>query len=69
MTFRRAMVLAAGWFISQGLWLTSAYYLEFEGVNTFVFVWAASVVFFIVNIVILCQLIGHYNQALIKKQE
>lgn len=69
MTFRRAMVLAAGWFISQGLWLTSAYYLEFEGMNTFVFVWAASVVFFIVNIVILCQLIGHYNQALIKKQE
>ena len=30
--------------------------------NTFVFVWAAGVVFFIVNVVILNQLVGHYQR-------
>ena len=29
--------------------------------NTFVFVWAAGVVFFIVNVVILNQLVRHYK--------
>ena len=29
--------------------------------NTFVFVWAASVVFFVVNVVILNQIIQHYK--------
>ena len=54
----------------QGLWLTAAYYLEFEGMNTFVFVWAAGVVFFIVNIVILNQLVRHYNaKTSIKKED
>ena len=38
--------------------------------NTFVFVWAAGVVFFIVNIVILNQLVRHYNlKTSIKKED
>jgi len=58
------------WFLSQGLWLTAAYYLEFEGMNTFVFVWAAGVVFFLVNIVILNQLIRHHKtKTSVKKTE
>jgi len=68
-TFRRAAVLVIAWFTSQGVWLTSAYFLEFEGMNTFLFVWAASVIFFIVNISMLTQLIWHYKKVPIKKQD
>jgi len=69
-TLRRALVLMTAWFLSQGLWLTAAYYLEFEGMNTFVFVWAAGVVFFLVNIVILNQLIRHHKtKTSVKKTE
>ena len=57
-------------FFIQALWLTAAYYLEFEGMNTFVFVWLAGVVFFIVNIVILNQLVQHYQRKpLVNKSE
>ncbi|KAL9975674.1 hypothetical protein ACROYT_G012860 [Oculina patagonica] len=58
---QKVIVLTAAWFAGQALWLTAAYYLEFEGMNTFVFVWAAGVVFFIVNIVILNQLVRNYK--------
>lgn len=69
-SLKKVIVLTAAWFTSQALWLTAAYYLEFEGMNTFVFVWAAGVVFFIVNIVILNQLVRHYQRKpLVNKAE
>ena len=37
------------WVASQLLWLYPAYLLEFKGINTFHHIWAASIVFFLVN--------------------
>jgi phosphatidylinositol glycan class M len=45
----------------QGMWLSNAYYLEFEGENTFSAIWLASLAFFGANVWILVQFIRHHN--------
>ncbi|EDO33030.1 predicted protein [Nematostella vectensis] len=57
----RALVMAFSWFAAQGLWLLAAYYLEFQGFNTFIFIWLASIVFFVVNLWILVEFIKSYQ--------
>ena len=59
----RAVRLFALWLASMGAWLGTAYLLEFQGINTFAPLWLASIVFFIVNIYILCVLIAHYDES------
>lgn len=53
--------LALPWLLAQGLWLAFAYLLEFKGINSFDFIWLASVIFFVVNVVIVQVLIENYE--------
>ena len=50
----------------KGLWLLPAYLLEFHGINTFLLIWLASLVFFIINIGIMITLVKRhvYTQTL-----
>lgn len=55
------ILLILSFFAGQGLWLNFAYRLEILGENTFLQVWAAGVVFFLVNIGIALTLIRAYT--------
>ena len=56
-TLKRAISLAVLWFVGQLVWPYPAYLLEFEGVNTFEFIWLASVFFFLINVYVMCSLV------------
>ncbi|XP_078618469.1 GPI alpha-1,4-mannosyltransferase I, catalytic subunit-like [Branchiostoma floridae x Branchiostoma japonicum] len=58
-----AVTMATLWFLGQALWLLTAYYLEFHGQNTFLYIWAAGVLFFGINVWILVKLLdAHVHQ-------
>ncbi|XP_046379904.2 GPI mannosyltransferase 1-like [Haliotis rufescens] len=57
----RGVMLTSLWFLGQGIWLLPAYYLEFEGVNTFLYIWGAGLAFFTINSYILYILITNYR--------
>lgn len=66
LTVKQVVILPALWFLGQGMWLLSAYFLEFKGINSFDFIWLASVFFFIINIVIVQVLIEGYDESGVK---
>ena len=59
-----AAILLFVWYFAQFAWLLPAYYLEFEGRNTYMYVWLESIAFFCANIGILVQIIKSYNKPL-----
>lgn len=56
---RRWMLMSSLWFGAQAIWLNLAYKLEFLGMNVFTLVWAASILFLLVNVWISGQFIRH----------
>lgn len=60
-TVLRSVFLCCAWILSQGLWLLAAYILEFQGLNSFIFIWLCSLLFFAVNIIILNNMIACYE--------
>ncbi|XKL61476.1 hypothetical protein PGB90_008533 [Kerria lacca] len=55
------------WCGTQALWLLSAYLLEYEGYDTFIYIHACSVLFYVVNVWILVTFINSYNVQYMKK--
>ncbi|CAH1992290.1 unnamed protein product [Acanthoscelides obtectus] len=60
MSRNSALFLMTIWFVAQAVWLLPAYLLEFQGQNTFLFIWIQSVSFFCANIAILGRLITYF---------
>lgn len=48
-------------YIFQGLWLLPAYYLEFEGKNTFIYIWMAGLIFYCINLYVMYVIIDSYH--------
>lgn len=63
MSAKKALVLLVIWFAAQIVWLLPAYFLEFQGQNTFLLIWIQSVSFFCANIAILGRLIKYFVAA------
>lgn len=57
MTLKELCTVVCLWFLGQGAWLAPAYLLEFEGYNTFLLIWFASIAFFSINLYILSHIL------------
>jgi len=60
LSYTEALVLILFWSFTQGAWLLPAYFLEFKGHNTFLFIWIESMTFFCANIGIMSKCVRKY---------
>ncbi|XP_020300727.1 GPI mannosyltransferase 1 [Pseudomyrmex gracilis] len=56
-SLRRCVCLTCSWILSQGIWLLTAYVLEFQGINSFTCLWLSGLLLFAVNVNILVNII------------
>lgn len=63
LTLRGGLMCMLVWTAAQLHWLLWAYALEFRGYNVFFQLWLASLLFFIVNVLVLCIVIWHHTPA------
>ncbi|XP_065913797.1 GPI mannosyltransferase 1-like [Dysidea avara] len=61
LNIHQAFVLTSSWFIGQALWLAPAYYLEFQGYDTYVLIWLAGLVFFCISCFIVSSILRHHD--------
>jgi GPI mannosyltransferase 1 subunit M len=66
LSIKQVVTLSCLWLLGQGMWLLCAYFLEFKGINSFDFIWLASVIFFIINVIIMQILIENYDDSNVK---
>lgn len=60
MSISKGITLIVAWLLGQGIWLMPAYYLEFEGMNTFFWIWCAGLLFFLINIAVIASILDSY---------
>jgi len=58
---RRVFTCIAAFVLGLGLWLFNAYMLEIQGRHFYCAVWVCSIIFFLVNVGLICQLLNHYS--------
>lgn len=58
---KQNIALASLWLAAQLAWLLPAYWLEFRGRNTFLYIWLQGVAFFCANMAVLARLIRSYQ--------
>jgi len=66
-SIRRSIFLLMLWFVGQVNWLLPAYLLEFQGYNTFIWIWISSQVFLSINIYIMSIFIKNYSPLVLDK--
>lgn len=61
LTLKQAAFHSAVWIVAQLAWLLPAYWLEFRGEDTFVYIWLQGIAFFCANMTLLARLIEAYK--------